>query len=213
MSSFGGWSRDPEGVSCVEIINLVDEIWLREGKKNAMLLVMMKQMELLTNYMKGFHSRCSQANHDYDYVYYGNQGWNNSRSVDTSSQGSNESIPPHMESTLEVVLEKVLATEEGVQDLWSKLLDLTTIDIVENDIFEWKIEEEVVGELIADVFLKGEELEEVHHVSKEIRDYLKSNRLALQLVKRRLKIVNRNSGADDDSFSHRARPQVYGSCK
>ncbi|MCD9638710.1 hypothetical protein HAX54_022847 [Datura stramonium] len=33
-------------------------------------------------------------------------------------------------------------------------------DIVENDIFEWEIEEEVVGELIADVFLKGEELEE-----------------------------------------------------
>ncbi|MCE3052145.1 hypothetical protein HAX54_051667, partial [Datura stramonium] len=103
-----------------------------------------------------------------------------------------------MESTLEVVLEKVLATEEGVQDLWSKLLDQTTTtkshdviiqkleermnklasqmeaqltenntasmqDIVENDKFEWEIEEEVVGELIADAFLKGEELEEVHH--------------------------------------------------
>ncbi|MCD9643092.1 hypothetical protein HAX54_030215, partial [Datura stramonium] len=44
-------------------------------------------------------------------------------------------------------------------------------DIVENDIFEWEIEEEVVGELIVDVFLKGEELEEVHYVHKEIRDY------------------------------------------
>ncbi|MCD7469816.1 hypothetical protein HAX54_009066, partial [Datura stramonium] len=40
-----------------------------------------------------------------------------------------------------------------------------------NDIFEWEIEEEVVGELIADVFLKGEELEEVHHLHKEIREY------------------------------------------
>ncbi|MCE0482291.1 hypothetical protein HAX54_040954 [Datura stramonium] len=104
-----------------------------------------------------------------------------------------------MESTLEVLVEKVLATEEGDQDLWSKLLDVTTTvkshnviiqqleehmnelesqmaaqttennmdpmqDIVENDIFKWKIEEEVVGELIADVFLKGEELAEVHHM-------------------------------------------------
>ncbi|MCD7455210.1 hypothetical protein HAX54_027422 [Datura stramonium] len=140
--------------------------------------------------LEGFYARGNQANHDYDYLYFGNQGWNNARSVDTSSQGSNESIPPHMESTLEVVLEKVLATEEVFQDLRSKLLDLTTTIkshdviiqqleermnklasqmaaqaienntapmkvIVENDIFEWEIEEEVVGELIADVFLKG----------------------------------------------------------
>ncbi|MCD9559742.1 hypothetical protein HAX54_017975, partial [Datura stramonium] len=199
MSSSGGWSRNPEGVPCMETIKLVYKMWRRGGKKDAILLVMMKQMELLTNYMKGFYARCNQANHDYDYVYYGNQGWNNAWSVDTSSQGSNESIPPHMESTLEVVLQNVLATKEGVQDLRSKLLDLTTTikshdviiqqleermnelasqmvvqtiennpapmqDIVENDIFEWQIEEEVIGALIADVFLKGEELEEVHHV-------------------------------------------------
>ncbi|MCD7450431.1 hypothetical protein HAX54_006224, partial [Datura stramonium] len=44
-------------------------------------------------------------------------------------------------------------------------------DVVENDIFEWEIEEEVVGEIIADVFLNDEELEEVHHVRKEIIDY------------------------------------------
>ncbi|MCD9638308.1 hypothetical protein HAX54_022183 [Datura stramonium] len=112
---------------------VIDKMWHREGKKDAMLLVMMKQMELLTNYMKGFHARCNQENHEYDYAYYGNQGWNNARSVDTSSQGSNESIPPHIEK---------------------------------NDIFEWEIEEEVVGELIADVFFKGEELEEVHHVGQ-----------------------------------------------
>ncbi|MCD7469339.1 hypothetical protein HAX54_008281 [Datura stramonium] len=201
MSSFGGWSRHPKEVPCMETIKLVDKMWHREGKKDAMLLVMMKQMELLTNYMKGFHARCNQANHDYDYFYYGNKGWNNARSVDTSSQKSNESIPPHMESTLEVVLEKVLATKEGVQDLRSKLLDLTTSvmnndviinqleewmnkltsqmaiqamennntlmqDNVENDIVEWEIEEEVVGEIIADVFLKGEEFEEVHHVKE-----------------------------------------------
>ncbi|MCE3050677.1 hypothetical protein HAX54_047845 [Datura stramonium] len=40
-------------------------------------------------------------------------------------------------------------------------------DMVENDIFEWETEEEIVRELIDDVFLKGEKLEEVHHVRKE----------------------------------------------
>ncbi|MCD7472105.1 hypothetical protein HAX54_013044, partial [Datura stramonium] len=34
-----------------------------------------------------------------------------------------------------------------------------TQEIVENDIFEWEMEEEVVGELIVDVFLKGEKFE------------------------------------------------------
>ncbi|MCD9560090.1 hypothetical protein HAX54_018532 [Datura stramonium] len=63
---------------------------------------------------------------DYDEGYYGNQGWNNVQFVDTNSQGSIKVLSPHMESTLEVVLEKVLGTEEGVQDLQSKLLDLTT---------------------------------------------------------------------------------------
>ncbi|MCE3050755.1 hypothetical protein HAX54_048024, partial [Datura stramonium] len=89
------------------------------------------------------------------YAYHGNQGQKNVRSVDTSSQEINEAVPPHMESTLEVVLEKVLSTEEGIQELWSKLLDLTTTmkshdAIVNDDIFEWEIEEEVVGELIVD---------------------------------------------------------------
>ncbi|MCE3050300.1 hypothetical protein HAX54_046854, partial [Datura stramonium] len=42
---------------------------------------------------------------------------------------------------------------------------------MDDDIFEWKMEEEVVGELIVDVFLKGEELEEVLQVHKEIRNY------------------------------------------
>ncbi|MCD9638551.1 hypothetical protein HAX54_022574, partial [Datura stramonium] len=32
--------------------------------------------------------------------------------------------------------------------------------IMDDYIFEWEMEEEVVGELIADVFLKGEEFEE-----------------------------------------------------
>ncbi|MCD9638316.1 hypothetical protein HAX54_022202, partial [Datura stramonium] len=32
--------------------------------------------------------------------------------------------------------------------------------IMDDDIFEWEIEEEVVGEMIANFFLKGEELEE-----------------------------------------------------
>ncbi|MCD7466732.1 hypothetical protein HAX54_003728, partial [Datura stramonium] len=63
----------------------------------------------------------------YDDTYYVNQGWSNVQFVDTSSQGSTKVLPPHMESTLEVVLEKVLANEEGVKDLQSKLLDLTTM--------------------------------------------------------------------------------------
>ncbi|MCD7464577.1 hypothetical protein HAX54_053014, partial [Datura stramonium] len=117
-----------------------------------------------------------------------------------------------MESTLEVVLENVLATEEGVQDLRSKLLDLAATirsndviiqqleermnelasqmaaqtiennmapmqDFVENNIFEWEIEEEVVGEFIADVLLKGQELEEVHHgkaTSNEVKGCTKA---------------------------------------
>ncbi|MCD9645674.1 hypothetical protein HAX54_034740 [Datura stramonium] len=126
MTSVGGWSHYPEGVPCVDTIKLVDKIWRREGKKDAILLVVMKQMELLTNYVKGFHAKNSHAIHDYDDGYYGNQCWNNVQFVDTSSQESTEVLPPHMESTIEVVLEKVLATEEGVQDLRSKLLDLTT---------------------------------------------------------------------------------------
>ncbi|MCE3216161.1 hypothetical protein HAX54_005154 [Datura stramonium] len=170
-----------------------------------MLLVMMKQMEMLTSYVKGFHAKNSHVVQDYDDGYYGNQGSNNVQFVDTNSQGSTEVLPPHMESTLEVVLEKVLVTEEGVQDLRSKLLDLTTMvksheviiqqlqermnelafqmatpiaaintaprkDIMDDDVLEWEMEEEAIEELIVDVFLKGEELEEIHHVYKEIED-------------------------------------------
>ncbi|MCD7468839.1 hypothetical protein HAX54_007347, partial [Datura stramonium] len=63
MSSFGGWSRDSKGMPCVETIKLVDNMWLREEKKDTILLVMMKQRKLLMNYMKGFHARYNQANH------------------------------------------------------------------------------------------------------------------------------------------------------
>ncbi|MCE0481015.1 hypothetical protein HAX54_038371 [Datura stramonium] len=83
-------------------------------------------MELLTNYIKGFHARYPKANRGYEYAYHGNQGQNIVQSVDTSSQESDESVPSHMESTLEEVLEKVLSTEKEIQDLHSKLLDLTT---------------------------------------------------------------------------------------
>ncbi|MCD7471252.1 hypothetical protein HAX54_011582 [Datura stramonium] len=105
MSSFEGWSLDQEGVPCVETIKQVGKIWCRVGKKDAMLLVMMKQMKLLMNYMKGFHARYHQANHGYGYAYHGNHSQNNA--------------------------------------------------IVDDDIFEWEMKEEVVGELIADVFWKG----------------------------------------------------------
>ncbi|MCD7454296.1 hypothetical protein HAX54_024260, partial [Datura stramonium] len=64
---------------------------------------------------------------------------------------SNESIPPHMESTLQVVLEKVLATEEGVQDLRSKLLDLTTT-VKSHDVIIQQLEErmnELASQVVA----------------------------------------------------------------
>ncbi|MCD9560773.1 hypothetical protein HAX54_019564 [Datura stramonium] len=153
----------PKGVPYIETIKLVDKMWHREGKKDAMLLVKMKKMELLTNDMKGFHAKYNQANHDYEYAYYGNQGWNNVRSVDRSSQERNESLPPHTEITIKVVLEK-----EWMNELASQVAAQTTETnkapmqaIVDNDIFEWEMEEEVVGELIANVFLKGEEVEEI----------------------------------------------------
>ncbi|MCD7454011.1 hypothetical protein HAX54_023207 [Datura stramonium] len=171
MSSVEGWSHYPVGVPCVETIKLVDRMWHREGQKDAMLLVMMKQMELLTNYVKGFHARNSHSIHDYDDGYYGNQDRNNVRFVDTSSQESTEVLPPHMESTLEVVLEK-----KRMNELASHMAAPTATnntaprnDIVDNDVLEWEIEEEAIEELIIDVFLKGEELEEIHQVHKEFR--------------------------------------------
>ncbi|MCD7456766.1 hypothetical protein HAX54_033004 [Datura stramonium] len=203
MPGVGEWSHYPKGLPCVETINLVDKMWRREEKKDTMLLVMMKQMELLMSYVKGFRAKKSHAFQDYDDGNYGNQGWNSVQFVDTNNQGRTEVLPPHMESTLNVVLEKVLATEEGVQDLRSKLLDLTTKvkshkvifqqleermnelavqmvtpiatnntapgkEIMDDDVLEWEMEEEAIEELIVDVFLKGEELEKIHHVHKEI---------------------------------------------
>ncbi|MCD9641185.1 hypothetical protein HAX54_027146, partial [Datura stramonium] len=43
--------------------------------------------------------------------------------------------------------------------------------IMGNDIFECEIEEEVIREMIVDIFLKGEEVEEVLQVHREIRNY------------------------------------------
>ncbi|MCD7458641.1 hypothetical protein HAX54_038791 [Datura stramonium] len=48
-------------------------MWRRVEKKDAMLLVMMKQMELLTSYVKGFHAKNSHAVQDCDDSYYRNQ--------------------------------------------------------------------------------------------------------------------------------------------
>ncbi|MCE3051746.1 hypothetical protein HAX54_050696, partial [Datura stramonium] len=127
MTRVGEWSHYSKGLPCVETIKLVYKIWCREEKKDGMLLVMMKQMELLTSYKKGLHDKNGHAIQDYDDGYYDNQGWNNVQFADTRSRGSTEVLPPHMESTLEVVLKKVLSIEEGVQDLQSKLLDLTTM--------------------------------------------------------------------------------------
>ncbi|MCD9644517.1 hypothetical protein HAX54_032772 [Datura stramonium] len=203
MLSVGEWSPYPKGLPCVETIKLVGEIWCSEEKKDTILLVMMKQMELLTSYVKGFQAKNSHAIRAYDCGYYGNQCWKNFQFVDTSSQESIEVLPPHMENTLEVVLEKVLSTKDGVQDLWSKLLDLTTKvksheviiqkleewmnelafqiatpiaanftaprkDIMDDDVLEWETEEKAIEDLIVDVFLNVEELEEMHHVHKEI---------------------------------------------
>ncbi|MCD9646592.1 hypothetical protein HAX54_036573 [Datura stramonium] len=180
MPSFGEWSHYPNGLPCVETIKLVDKMWHTE-EKDTMLLVMMKQMELLTS-------------------------WKNVQFVDINNQGNTEVLPSVMESTLKVVLEKVLATEEGVQDLRSILLDLTTTikihevviqqleermnklafqmatpiatnnasprkNIMDDDDLEWEMEEEAIEVLIVDVSLKGEELNEIHHVYKEVINY------------------------------------------
>ncbi|MCE0481262.1 hypothetical protein HAX54_038879, partial [Datura stramonium] len=40
-------------------------------------------------------------------------------------------------------------------------------DIMDDDVLEWEMEEEAMEDLIVDVFMKGEELEEIHHVHKE----------------------------------------------
>ncbi|MCD7468452.1 hypothetical protein HAX54_006645 [Datura stramonium] len=125
MTSAGGWSHYREGVPCVETIKLVDKMWRREGKKDAMLLGMMKKMELLMNYVKGFHAMNSHAIHDYDDGYYGNQA-------------------------------PIVANNMAPMK-----------DIVDNDVLEWEIQEEAIEELIVDVFLNGEELEEIHHLHKE----------------------------------------------
>ncbi|MCD9558998.1 hypothetical protein HAX54_016712, partial [Datura stramonium] len=168
MTNVRGWSHYPEGLPFVETIKLVDKMWRREGKKDAMLLVMMKQMELLTNYVKDFHAKNSHAIHDYDDGYYGNQGWKNVWLIDTSSQERTD-VPPHIESTFEVVLEK-----ERMNELASHMAAPTAAyntsarkDMMDNDVLEWEIEEEAIEELIVDVFLKGEKLKEIHHVHKE----------------------------------------------
>ncbi|MCD9641421.1 hypothetical protein HAX54_027598 [Datura stramonium] len=138
-----------------------------------------------------------------------------------------------MESTLEVVLEKVLATEESVQHLWSKLLDLTTMvksheviiqqleermnelafqmetpiaannttqrkDIMDDDVLEWEMQEEAIEELIVDVFLKGEELEEIHYVYKEVKKGEKNWRKT-KLANRRSEFLNRSLSAGRNS--------------
>ncbi|MCD9645107.1 hypothetical protein HAX54_033783 [Datura stramonium] len=72
MLSFGEKSHYPKGLPCLETIKLVDKMWHREEKKDAMLLVMMKKMEQLTSYVKGFHAKNRHVIQDYDDDYYGN---------------------------------------------------------------------------------------------------------------------------------------------
>ncbi|MCD7469067.1 hypothetical protein HAX54_007702, partial [Datura stramonium] len=67
--SAGEWSHYPKGLRCLETTKLVDKIWHREEKKDAILLDMMKQMELLTSYVKGFHTKNSNAVQNYDDGY------------------------------------------------------------------------------------------------------------------------------------------------
>ncbi|MCD7453985.1 hypothetical protein HAX54_023052 [Datura stramonium] len=125
-------------------------MWPREEKKNAMLLIMMKQMELLTRYVKGFHAKNSHAIQNYDDGYYGNQGWNKVQFVDTSSQGSTE------EGLNEVAFQMVtpMVANNTIQRKY----------ILDDDVLEWEMEEEAIKELIVNVFLKGEEIEEIYHV-------------------------------------------------
>ncbi|MCD7461190.1 hypothetical protein HAX54_045468 [Datura stramonium] len=181
MPSVGEWSHYLKGLPCVETIKLVDKMWCRE-EKDTMLLAMIKQMELLTSYVKGFHAKNSHDVQDYDVAIMGTK-------VGTMSSLS---IP------------EVKGALRGVQDLRGKLLDLTTTvksheviiqqleermnelafqmvtpivanntsprkDIMDDDVLQWEMEEEAIQELTIDVFMKGEELEEIHHVHKEAR--------------------------------------------
>ncbi|MCD7452453.1 hypothetical protein HAX54_016627 [Datura stramonium] len=68
-----------------------------------------------------------------------------------------KAIPSMIQNAIKKVLQPA---KDKLKSLCSTVEVLENEAIVDDDIFEWEMEEEVVGELIADVFLKGEELEE-----------------------------------------------------
>ncbi|MCD7453204.1 hypothetical protein HAX54_020009, partial [Datura stramonium] len=55
MSPFKRLLRNPDGASYFESLQLMYEMWRREERKDPVLMVMMKQIELLANCMTGFH--------------------------------------------------------------------------------------------------------------------------------------------------------------
>ncbi|MCD9642332.1 hypothetical protein HAX54_029061 [Datura stramonium] len=73
----------------------------------------------------GFHSRYQQANKGYWYPRDENQCWNSNCTIESTSLGSDEPSYSCIERMLEMVLERVVSTNSGIQQLKSDLLDLT----------------------------------------------------------------------------------------
>ncbi|MCE3215557.1 hypothetical protein HAX54_002794 [Datura stramonium] len=98
------------------------------GEKRCYVDRVMKQNEWLANSMMGFHSRYQQATQVYWYPRDENQGWNYEFTVESSSHGSDESSYSRIERMLEVVLERVVSTDSGIQELKSDLLHLSQME-------------------------------------------------------------------------------------
>ncbi|MCD9560820.1 hypothetical protein HAX54_019625, partial [Datura stramonium] len=90
MSPFESLIRNPERLSYVESLRLMDEIWRREERKDVVLMVVIKQIELLESCMMGFHIRYQQANQGYWYPYNENQGRSSDCTAEMNSQESEE---------------------------------------------------------------------------------------------------------------------------
>ncbi|MCE0482110.1 hypothetical protein HAX54_040512, partial [Datura stramonium] len=92
-------------------------------------------------YMKGLHVGNDQDTFDYEYDYHGKKGRNNVWSAKTNIQESDESLLPHMESTLELVLEKRLESRmsELASQVMNHAIDTTMLSVLatkDDDIFE-----------------------------------------------------------------------------
>ncbi|MCD9642316.1 hypothetical protein HAX54_029027, partial [Datura stramonium] len=100
MSPFERLIQKPKGSSYIESLRLMDQMWRRKESKDAMLMVVMQQIELLAN--------CRNSN----YI------------AETGSQESEESSLSRIERMLEVMLQQVVSIYLGIEELRCDLLDL-----------------------------------------------------------------------------------------